>query len=184
MTMAAVLPPLSGAVPVLETDRLTLRAPCIDDADAFAHFCADPVNTRFIGGVLAPWESWRYLCEVIGHWSMRGFGRWIAVDRATGNPVGLYGLHFPSEWPEPEIGWMTFDGHQKTGLAREAATAARRHAYGTLGWTTVISLIDPENVASVALAERLGAKRDRDFTHPRYGAMGVWRHPAPQEVAA
>jgi RimJ/RimL family protein N-acetyltransferase len=170
--------------PVLETDRLVLRGPCADDAAAFAAFSADAGLTRFVGGVMAPWESWRYLCEVIGHWTMRGFGRWIAVDKASGAPVGLYGLHYPSEWPEPEIGWLTFPGHQRVGHAREAAMAARRHAYDTLGWTTVISLIDPDNIASVAVAERLGAVRDHDFTHPRYGAMGVWRHPGPQEAAA
>lgn len=170
--------------PVLETDRLVLRGPCADDAAAFAQFCDDATLTRFVGGVRTQWESWRYLCEVVGHWTMRGFGRWIALDKANRAPVGLYGLHFPSEWPEPEIGWITFPGHHGSGYAREAAIAAREHAYGTLGWTTAISLIDPDNAASVAVAKRLGARRDSDFTHPRYGVMGVWRHPGPQEAVA
>lgn len=166
------------AIPTLETARLTLRAPRPDDAAPFAAFYGSD-RARFVGGPRAPWESWRYLAEVIGHWALRGFGRWIVEDRASRLPVGLVGLHHPLDWPEPEIGWMIFGGAEGRGFAREAAEAARAHAYGALGWPTAISLVAPENTRSAGLAARLGAQRDGVFTHPRFGAMEIWRHPAP-----
>ncbi|MEO1689867.1 MAG: GNAT family N-acetyltransferase, partial [Pseudomonadota bacterium] len=46
-----------------------------------------------------------------------------------------------------------------------------------------ISLIDPENARSIALAERLGARHDGDFTHDEHGFMRLYRHPAPADLA-
>ena len=57
--------------------------------------------------------------------------------------------------------------------------AARAYAYGTLGWTTTISLIAPANARSRVLAERMGATREGEFAHERFGQMDVWRHPGP-----
>jgi RimJ/RimL family protein N-acetyltransferase len=68
------------------------------------------------------------------------------------------------------------------GYATEAALAARTHAYDVLEWETAISLIDPENLGSRAVAERLGAKFDYTYDHPAFGAMQVWRHPAPADL--
>jgi len=44
--------------------------------------------------------------------------------------------------------------------ATEAAQRARSFAYDKLGWTTAISCIDPENLPSQRVAQRLGAKRE------------------------
>ena len=51
------------------------------------------------------------------------------------------------------------------GYATEAAQAARAHAYDVLGWETAISLIDPENLGSKAVAERLGARFDYTYSN-------------------
>ncbi|MEM9138761.1 MAG: GNAT family N-acetyltransferase, partial [Pseudomonadota bacterium] len=100
-----------------------------------------------------------------------------------GRYVGRVGLWFPDGWPEPEIGWsLTAEGEGR-GIAHEAALAARAYAYDTLGWTTAISLISPDNVRSIALAERMGCTREPDFEHAEYGTMGVWRHPGPEALA-
>ena len=55
----------------------------------------------------------------------------------------------------------------------------RDFAFGTLGWTTLVSFIDPENNRSIALAERLGAACDDRIDHPDGGLTLVYRHPAP-----
>lgn len=171
------------AIPTLTTERLILRAPVPEDADALAAFYGSEAS-RYVGGPMTTWESWRYLSEVIGHWTMRGFGRWIGETRETGETVGLIGLHHPLDWPEAEVGWMLFPGQTGKGYGTEAGLAARAYAYERLSWPTLISLIDPANAASIALAERMGARQDRAFTHVKYGAMGIWRHPSPAELAA
>lgn len=171
------------AIPTLETDRLILRAPREEDLAPFAAFYASDA-ARFVGGPLPEWEVWRYLAQVIGHWHLRGFGRWIVEAKDTSAAIGLVGLHAPLDWPEPEVGWFIW-GEPGRGYATEAGAAARRFAYGTLGMTTLISSIAAGNDASVKVAERLGARREaQDFIHPSFGALGIWRHPAPQEIAA
>ena len=168
-------------IPVLETDRLILRAPCEDDFRADAAFYASDAS-RFVGGPQSENDTWRALACVIGHWQMRGYGFWALQDKDSGTYLGRVGLWYPFGWPEPEIGWLLMADATGKGYATEAALAARAHAYDTLGWTTAISLIDPANTPSAAVATRLGAAFDHLYEHPAYGAMHVWRHPAPDAV--
>ena len=170
-------------IPTLETARLTLRAPTMADFEPFAAFYAGP-RSSFVGGPLTREGAWRMLAMEIGHWSLAGFGRWICIDRDSGTPVGLVGLFNPAGWPEAEIGYDLFDGHEGRGFATEAATAARGFAYDTLGWTTAISTIKPDNAGSKAVATRLGARYERMVDHERHGMIEIWRHPGPAEVAA
>ena len=165
-------------IPTLETERLTLRAPAARDLDPFAAFFASPENTQYLGGSKTKPETWRYLGEVIGHWAMRGFGRWIVCRKGSDTPVGLVGLHEPLDWPETEVGWYIWDGKGE-GFATEAGAAARAWAYTTLGLTTLVSIITPGNSASIRVAEKMGATRAPDWDHPRHGALLVYRHPGP-----
>jgi RimJ/RimL family protein N-acetyltransferase len=48
------------------------------------------------------------------------------------------------------------------GYAFEAATAALRFAFDTLGWSRAISLIAPLNLRSIRLAERLGERYEQN----------------------
>lgn len=168
------------AIPVLDTPRLRLRAPAAADFEAEAALLADPARTRFLGGPQDREQAWRSFAAGLGHWLLRGFGRWAVEETATGAYCGLVGPWFPEGWPEPEIGWTLTAAAEGRGLAFEAAQAARAHAYDALGWTTAISLIDPGNTRSVTLAERLGAHWEGEFNHVRFGRMGIWRHPAPE----
>ena len=167
-------------IPTLTTNRLILRAPTEADFDPFAAFYAGE-RSHFVGGPLTREAAWRMLAMEAGHWVLRGYGRWIV--EYTGTPVGMVGLFNPEGWPEPEIGWDLFDGHEGMGFATEAARAARRYAYDTLGWATAISLVKPANTGSARVAERLGCVRDGAYSHERHGVLHIWRHPAPGTLA-
>ena len=168
-------------IPTLESDRLLLRAPSMDDFEPFADFYASD-RAKFVGGPLDRENAWRMLAMEIGHWTLAGFGRWTAVEKATETPVGLVGLFAPEGWPEPEIGYDLFAGHEGKGYATEAALVARAHAYDTLAWPTAISLIKPANAGSKAVAARMGAAFEEMYQHTRHGEIEIWRHPAPTEV--
>lgn len=165
-------------IPTLTTERLTLRAPRLSDFDAYAAFRASE-RAHFVGGPDNQIKAWGQFIGLPGQWAIRGYGRWIVADRATDAPLGVVGLLYPMGWPEPEIAWSMFAEGEGRGLAEEAALAARHYAYTTAGWTTAISLIDPANTRSVALAERLGCHPDGTYQHEIFGAMQIWRHPAP-----
>lgn len=172
---------MSLSIPTLETQRLVMRAPSLED---FEPLCAFYASSRadFVGGQMEPEQVWRHLAVEIGHWQMLGYGRWTLVERESGKVAGIIGLWNPEGWPEPEIGWDLFEGFGGKGYATEAAAAARGHAYDVLGWTTAISLVAPENHASRKVAQRLGATRDGDFTHARFGTLEVWRHIGAAEL--
>lgn len=167
-------------IPTLETERLVMRAPGPDDAGRLIDFYASDAAS-FVGGPKPDYETWRYLAQVIGHWHMRGYGRWMVEEKGETGAIGLVGLHFPLDWPEPEVGWMLWSGRGQ-GYATEAATRARDYAYDAVGLNTLVSSIEDRNAASKAVAHRMGAVRDdQDYIHPKYGPMQIWRHPGPQE---
>lgn len=171
--------------PVLITERLTLRAPASRDWPAFDAFLASP-RARFIRSSdygLA--QTWRAFGHVIGHWVLRGFGNFIFTLKGSDTALGMTGPWFPAEWPEREIGWTVWDAAAEgKGYAFEAAQAARAYAYGTLGWTTAVSYVDPANTRSAALAERLGARLDPAAAHPAGDKPClVYRHPGPEALA-
>jgi ribosomal-protein-alanine N-acetyltransferase len=167
------------AIPTVETERLRLRAPRLDDFEPYAAFCGSE-RSKGVGGPYTRGQSFQRLEALIGHWQLRGFGRWMVTDRESGEPLGVVGIMYPLEWPEPEIAWSLFEVAEGRGIAQEAALAARDYAYDVLGWTTVISCTTPDNTRSIALARRLGAERDGSFVHPGLGELLIWRHPGPE----
>ena len=165
-------------IPVLTTDRLTLRAPGPQDFETLAAFYASD-RSGFVGGPMSEEQTWRALAAEIGHWSLRGYGRFSIDETSTGAFVGMVGPWNPHGWPEPELGWDLMNGHEGKGFATEAARATRDYAYETLGWETAISLVAIGNDGSARVAERLGATLESTYTHQRFGPMQVYRHPDP-----
>jgi RimJ/RimL family protein N-acetyltransferase len=166
---------MTVTIPTLETGRLILRAPALEDFEALCAFYSSERAT-FVGGQMDAEKVWRHLAVEIGHWQMLGYGRWTLVEKDSGKTAGIIGLWNPQGWPEPEIGWDLFEGFGGKGYATEAALAARAYAYDVLGWSTAISLVDPQNHASAAVAARMGATLEGTFTHDRFGEVQVWRH--------
>jgi RimJ/RimL family protein N-acetyltransferase len=150
---------LTVVVPRLETPRLVLRAFSPSDVEPYVLMMADPEVTRFLGDgrPLERWEAWRQLATFIGHWELRGFGLWAVEERATGQFIGRIGCFEPEGWPGCEIGYALARETWGQGFAREGATAALAFARRVLKRETIISLIRPANVASIAVAEHLGA---------------------------
>ncbi|MFK7877382.1 MAG: GNAT family N-acetyltransferase [Paracoccaceae bacterium] len=167
-------------IPTLHTDRLTLRALNASDFGPLCAFYASD-RARFVGGPATAEQTWRILAGEIGHWTLRGYGRFCVVDTETDQMVGLVGPWNPYGWPEAEIGWDLMNGFEGRGYATEAAKAARDFAFNTLGWTTAISLVAIGNDASARVAQRLGCIEDAErFIHERFGETRVFRHPMPQ----
>jgi RimJ/RimL family protein N-acetyltransferase len=167
-------------IPTLETERLVLRPWRESDLDAYAAMRADPVAMRFIGGVMTPQDTWMRLAADAGHWLLRGYGRLVVDEKASGAFIGYCGPSFPLGFPEPEIGWGLITSAQGKGFATEAARCTLNYVFQVLGWTTAISLISPENLPSIRVAERLGARLD-GTTEFRGMALGIHRHPAPAQ---
>ena len=155
------------------TERLRLRRFQAGDAEAFAAINADPLVVRYLGGKIDRAASDALLCRIMGEWDEHGFGLWAAKLRDGGRMVGFVGLaipgFLPAVLPAVEVGWRLASDVWGRGLATEGGRAGIEWGFGGLGLDRVISIIDPDNVASVRVAEKLGMRPGRDELHPGSG---------------
>lgn len=144
----------------LKTDRLRLRPFREDDFEAYARLVGDADVVRFLAGG-APRtraEAWREMAMIVGHWQLRGFGPWAVEERGRLGLIGRIGFFEPEGWPGFELGWVLAREAWGRGYATEGAAAALRYAFTDLKRERVISLIAPDNVPSIRVAERIGER--------------------------
>ena len=141
----------------LETSRLTLRPPRLEDLDAWAEMMGDEPSARFIGGTAPREVCWRQLMTMIGSWHSVGFAMFSVIEKATGQWVGRLGPWQPEGWPGTEVGWSIARAHWGKGFAPEGARAATNWAFDQLGWSEVIHTIAGENINSKVVAAKLGS---------------------------
>ena len=151
-----------AVIPELSTERLILRAFTPADFEPYANMVADPEVTRYLGdgNPLSRADAWRQLAMLIGHWTLRGFGMWAVELRSSGELIGRIGCQQPEGWPGFEIGYALARHAWGNRYAREGAAAALAFARDVLHRSDIISLIRPRNVASIRVAESLGAVLD------------------------
>ena len=89
----------------LETARLLLRPPQLEDLEPLTEMMRDEPTARFIGGMAERPLCWRKLMTMIGAWHAHGFGMFSAIEKASGQWVGRLGPWQPDGWPGPEVGW-------------------------------------------------------------------------------
>ena len=142
----------------IETPRLILRVPRLDDLDPWAAMMEDAEAAKFIGGATPREVTWRYMMTMIGAWHATGFAMFSVIEKSTGRWVGRLGPWRPLGWPGTEVGWAIARECWGRGYAPEGAEAATNWAFDTLGWTDVIHSIDPANTASIAVARKLGSR--------------------------
>ena len=143
----------------LDTQRLILRMWREEDFEPYAEICADAEVMRFLGGQpFTRLDAWRHMSFLIGHWHLRGYGHWAVEEKASGRLVGRIGFLNPEGWPGFELGWTLGRPYWGRGYATEGARRALTYAFTELDRDHVISLIHPDNRASISVAERLGER--------------------------
>ncbi len=147
-------------IPRLETERLVLRGLTAEDFEPLAAFMADPEVVRYLTGEpQSRADAWRGLAAALGHWHLRGYGVWAVERKSDRAFMGRVGMINPEGWPGLEIGWTLGRPYWGHGYATEAARAAMAYGFATQPVDRLISCIDPDNVASQAVAKRLGESK-------------------------
>ncbi len=160
---------------VVQTERLILRHFHLFDAEAMQQIFGDAEVMRFGPGVQTiKWiRNWlqEYLVNYYQKW---GFGPWAVVDKSRRETIGYCGLvYFPdvAGQPEIEIGYRLARSAWGRGYATEAVIAVRDYAFNVLCLPRLIAMIDPQNVASIRVAEKAGMSYEKEmmfegYTHP------------------
>ena len=164
---------IAAALPRIETARLVLRAPRLEDWQALAPIWTTD-RAAGIGGPYAEEDGWLDFNQCVAGWILRGFGALTITTREDAAVLGLAVLGH--EWgdPEPELGWLLTAEAEGRGFATEAAAALRDWAAVHLD-LPLVSYVADGNDASARIAARLHATRDG--VHPADAEVAVWRHP-------
>jgi RimJ/RimL family protein N-acetyltransferase len=153
-------------LPELETPRLILRPPRLEDFEGWAAFMADGEASKFIGGPQVRPVAWRGFLQISGAWLVQGYSMFSVEEKASGRWIGRLGPWVPEGWPGTEVGWGIIPEAQGRGYAIEGSIAAIDWAFDHLGWTEVIHCIDPDNAPSQAVARKLGSTNRREGKIP------------------
>lgn len=161
-------------IPTLTTPRLLLRPMTAGDWQAYRDLMASE-RACYMGGPFADRAAWGMFCADHAQWDLFGSGALMVEDRETGACLGQVGINQGPLFPEPELGWFVYPQAEGRGVAFGAAGALRNWARHERRLTTLVSYVDPDNLRSRKLAERLGAVLDP--AAPRQDATDlVYRH--------
>src|SRR5215471_19223031 len=113
----------------LETERLHLRMFKASDFLALHEYYGDQECAKYTSRrPLQDFETWQKLAAQIGHWQMRNYGSYALELKSDKSVIGLAGLDYPYEWPEPEIQWGLNRNYWGKGYASEAVRAVKKMA--------------------------------------------------------
>lgn len=128
-------------------------------------FC-DPEVMHFSDGVKSrEWvQGWLHTC--LERYQTWGFGPYAVIEQRSQVVIGYCGLFFFPDLDgetETEIGYRLARSTWGQGYATEAAQVVRNFAFETLNVKRLIALIDPSNVASIRVAEKIGMHYEKDL---------------------
>jgi RimJ/RimL family protein N-acetyltransferase len=159
-------------IPVLETPRLILRGPRLDDFEAMVAIWTDPiVRTHFHGAALTREDIWGRLLRGIGMWAAFGYGLFAVEEKTTGAYVGATGVFDTKREIDlpvaamPEAGWTLAPRVHGKGYATEATKAALAWTDAKLGNPAMFCIVSTQNRASIRVAEKCGFKPWRETTY-------------------
>nr|WP_295987190.1 GNAT family N-acetyltransferase [uncultured Agrobacterium sp.] len=150
---------MNHPIPTLKTQRLTLRPQTMADFPAYLAFMASP-RSLGVGGPYDLWKTWGVFCHDLANWHFFGHGALMIELDETGECIGQVGINHGPLFPEKELGWLLYDGHEGKGYAAEAAIKLRGWAFETLRLPTLVSYVSPQNSKSAAVARRIGGSPD------------------------
>ena len=147
--------------PITETPRLKLVEVTDRDFDLIFLLTGNEKVMKFFPKVLNYEETQQMVQKILHQYTKYGYCFWKVLLKPGDQFVGIAGLlhqEIDNE-PETEISYRMLPEHWKKGYATEAAKACKQYAETKLGKKRLISLIHPQNDASIRVANKLGAKK-------------------------
>jgi ribosomal-protein-alanine N-acetyltransferase len=152
----------------LETERLLLRPLQASDAHALATIWTDPDVTHFMGGP----RDYAKLISILEEDTKQNppprFDLFPVIEKSSSNIIGHCGL-LDKEIEgaqEIELVYVSAKSAWGKGYATEIASALRDYAFNTLKLNRIVSLIEPENIASQHVAHKVGMTHEKDVVRP------------------
>jgi RimJ/RimL family protein N-acetyltransferase len=150
---------------ILDTERCHIRETTEDDLDAFYEIYNEPSITEYMENLYEDRDEEReyirtYIEKVYAYYEC---GVWTVIEKKSGSIIGRAGLSYREGFEEPELGFVIGVPWQRQGYAYEVCRAILDYAKNELRFDIVQVLIDPENIVSIRLCEKLGFKDKLDI---------------------
>jgi RimJ/RimL family protein N-acetyltransferase len=162
----------------IETERLILRSMEPKDVEPHMAMMRNPATARFLapgGEPRSRADEWRAVASYLGHWAIRGYGFFSVDEKETGEWVGRVGPWMPEGWPGLECGWSIDASRWGRGYAPEAAIAAIRWTFDQFPeLSRIISVIDPDNENSQAVAKKIGEQKSGEIFEFWGYRLDIW----------
>ncbi|WP_319499543.1 GNAT family protein [uncultured Draconibacterium sp.] len=148
----------------LNTKRLVIRPLTINDKHALLAYRSDAEANKYQGWIPKTIDD----VETFFGKLSAGFNvpdTWFqlaVVDKSNYELIGDIGIHFIDE-QQVEIGYTIAKQHQGLGFATEASKAVINYLFGELKKHRITASVDPENIASFAVLEKLGFRKEAHF---------------------
>jgi RimJ/RimL family protein N-acetyltransferase len=148
-------------IPTLTTPRLIMRPFVLEDLTELTVLHAEESFWWYpLRRGMTAEQTAEFLGRTIERYASDGFGIEALIDRASGEMFGWAGLavpHFlPEILPAVEVGWRLAGAFRGQGLATEAGGAAVDWGFTHAGLDRIVSIFEPDNVASGKVMEHLG----------------------------
>jgi RimJ/RimL family protein N-acetyltransferase len=161
-------------IPSLQTERLLLRPQNMSDWREYEKLMMSD-RARFMGGPYTKAAAWGLFCSDHAQWDLMNHGALMIDELSTGKCLGQAGINHGPLFPEKEIGWFLYKEAEGNGYAYEASGALKKWVFDATDIETLVSYIDPENIPSIKLAQKLGAVLDEKAARPDATDL-VFRH--------
>lgn len=148
----------------IETDRLILRPMTEEDAEFILELVNDPSFIQNIGDrkVRTLEDARAYITNgPVESYRKNRFGLYLVESKETGESMGMCGLIRRNTLNDVDIGYAFLPRYWSRGYAIESALAIRQQARDVIGLKRLVAVVDPQNLGSIRLLEKLGMKFER-----------------------
>lgn len=147
---------------ILETPRLTLSRLTLQDAPFIVELLNSEAWLRYIGDreIYGVEAAENYLKEkVFPGYENGGLAGWKVTEKSSGKPIGNCGFYQRDFLDYPDLGFAFLPQYIRKGFGYEAASHCLRFGQEQLGLKRCAAFTTTENVASIALLEKLGFQK-------------------------
>ena len=164
---AELLPADPAVVHVTDTERLSIRRLCADDAAFIVDLLNQPSFLEHIGdrGVRSLDDARAYIANgPVAMYARHGFGLFHVALKACGTPIGICGILKRDTLEDVDIGFAFLPDYWAKGYALESANGVRAWAKARLGLTRLVAIVQPGNVRSSRLLGKMGFRLEGRVT--------------------
>ncbi|TKG97245.1 N-acetyltransferase [Puteibacter caeruleilacunae] len=161
---------------ILETERLTIRPIAQNDKDEVFAYRSDAEANKYQGWIP---ETLKDVESFIGKVATRinepeTWFQFVVIEKEAKKLIGDIGVHFLGEEnKQVEIGCTLSKDFQNKGYATESVKEVINYLFENLDKHRIITSIDPNNIDSIRLVERVGFRKEAHFVESLF-LNGEW----------